>query len=418
MNTNTLPILIVDDEPNITKALTRMLRSHYHVHSCNDSEQALQLIADNHFAIIISDMRMPKINGAELFAYSKQHQPQAVRIQLTGFSDSDSTLRAINEGQVYKYLTKPIDKQCLLLTLEDATNKFIQDKKDSQQTKELTNKNNQLQQFVHKLQQQSNILEANSSQKQRDFYNGFLEIANTFINDRMTLEQGHNRRIAKQARIMAESLKLTNRQCVSIYVAALLADIGKVSMSDELLNLAEHQLTPKQLSQFQQHVTKGAEILSNVTKLTEAADIVRHQLEKYAGKGYPDKLKGQDIPIGSRILLILKDYDRLLLGLKQPNKHTPQQAQRYLRDHADHLYDRKLVYLFIRLLKELPQQHNHFDFAITSSRLQVGAVLSEDVKYHNNNLFLTKYTTITEQLLKQIKHYEQTHGQSFTFYIY
>ena len=346
MSLNKLPILVVDDESDITNALTRVLRSHYQVNSCNDSEQAKTLIEQNHYAIIISDMRMPKIDGAELLAYSKEHSPSSIRILLTGFSDLDSTIRAINQGQIFNYISKPWENDQLLLSLKSASEHYQLNQKLLDINQLLSSQNTQLQQVNLQLEEQKETLEQQVNQrtealtqsnkrllqaakKQRSLFQNLLDMVNAIINDRISQETGHNQRIAQQARLMAEALELDKHQCTIIYLGALMADIGKVTLNDELLQLNEHQLTPTQLTHYQQHVTKGADILNKLPTLAEVSNIIRHQLEKYAGNGYPDKLKGQDIPIGARILHILKDYDRLLLGLKHPHKHTPNEAQQY-----------------------------------------------------------------------------------------
>lgn len=386
-------------------------------------------------------MRMPIIDGAQLLAHAKTECPMAVRILLTGFSDLDSTIRAINHGHIFNYISKPWESDQLLLTLKGAAEHYLLNQKLAEVNKLLSNQNFQLQQVNQQLEEQKDTLEiqvdkrtdaltqsnkrlAKAAQKQRAMFQNLLGMINAIINNRVSNDQthnetGHNSRIAMQARLMAESFGLPKNQCTHIYLAGIMADIGKVALSDELISQSEHQLTPNQLAKFQQHVTKGADILNNLANLTGVVNIIRHQLEKYSGNGYPDKLKGQDIPIGARILLILKDYDRLLLGLKQPQKLSPSQAKQYLTEHAGHLYDPKLVSLYLRLLNELPdQQKQGFDFAITSSRLKIGAILCEDVHYQNDNLFLTKDTVISKQLLDKIKQYEHTHEQSFTFYIY
>ena len=435
MNTEKLPILIVDDESNITKALTRLLRAEYQVHTSNDSEQALTLISQQQFAIIISDMRMPVIDGAELLAHARTACPAAIRILLTGFSDLDSTIRAINEGNISNYIKKPWEGDQLRLTLKGAAEHYRLNQQLASINQLLNAQNIQLQQANQQLAEQKDTLEeqvekrtdaltqsnkrlAKAAQKQRTMFQHLLDMLNAIINDRVSNETGHNSHIAMQARLISESLDLPKSECTHIYLAAIMADIGKVGLSDALINKSEHQLTPAELIEFQQHVTKGANILSNLPNLAGVANIIRHQLEKYAGNGYPSKLKGNDIPIGARILVILKDYDRLLLGLKQPQKLNPSQAKQYLSEHAGHLYDPKIVTLYIRLLDEQPNEQQGFDYAITSSRLQIGSILCEDVRYQNDNLFLTKDTVISEQLLEKIKHYEQTHEQSFTFYVY
>jgi len=436
MTNKKLSILLVDDEKDITSALYRLLRTDYQVTCSNDTDEAQVLVAQNDYALIISDMRMPKMDGASFLAIARQFRPATVRVLLTGHSDLDSTIRAINEGQIFSYISKPWDNQQLKLTIRSACEQFQLGEKLANLNQQLQTQNTALLQVNEALAEQKQTLEqqvskrtealqlsnkrlVSAAKKQRSLFQNLLDMVNTIINDRVAIEAGHNKRIAFQARLMAEALKLDKPECTRIYLAALLADLGKVSISDDLMTKSEHELDAKQQAEFQQHVLKGAELLTNLPSLCTVSEIIKHQLEHYSGGGFPQKLKGEQIPIGSRILLILKDYDRLLLGLKYHKKYPPLQAQNYLKSESGHLYDGDLVELFLRLLAQNPSQNeNEFDFSTTSANLTIGTVLSQDVHYENGNLFVTKDTVLTETLLDKIRQYENTHEENFTFYVY
>lgn len=431
-----LPILLLDDEKDITNALYRLLRHDYQITCCNDPDQAQSLVAQNDYAVIICDMRMPKMDGASFLTIARQFRPDTVRVLLTGFADLQDTIRGINQGQIFSYISKPWNNDELKLAVKSACESYLLKQKVNKLNQELMVQNDQLQQINQQLVEQTEQLEQqvdertkalqtsnkrliNAAKKQRQLFQNLLDIVHAIINDRVTIESGHNKRIAFQARLMAQSLDLDKSECTKIYLAALLADLGKVSLSDELISKPEHELNAKQTLDFRLHVLKGSELVNTLGSLGEVSAIIKHQFEYYSGNGFPDKLSREEIPIGSRILLILKDYDRLLLGLKYAQKYTPSQARHYLNSEADHHYDPKLVKLFLRLLATYRyDEHNGFDFAINSQHLQVGNVLAQDILYNNGNLFLTKETVITDMLLGKIRQYENTHKHNFTFYIY
>ena len=100
-------ILLVDDEPLILKSLQRQLGSTFDLTTCVDPVQALELIKTKQFALVVSDMRMPGIDGAQLLQATKQHHPDSIRVMLTGNSDLDTAVRAINDGSIFRFLTKP-----------------------------------------------------------------------------------------------------------------------------------------------------------------------------------------------------------------------------------------------------------------------------------------------------------------------
>ena len=111
-------VLVVDDEPNILSALRRMLRAHgYCVQTAPGGSEALALLAQAPVDLIISDMRMPEMNGAEFLRRSREHVPEAVRILLTGYADIGSTIDAVNNGEIFRYVSKPWNDEALLATL-------------------------------------------------------------------------------------------------------------------------------------------------------------------------------------------------------------------------------------------------------------------------------------------------------------
>ena len=113
-------VLVVDDEPNILSALRRMLRANgYRVQTAPGGSEALALLAQAPVDLIISDMRMPEMNGAEFLRRSRERVPEAVRILLTGYADIGSTIDAVNNGEIFRYVSKPWDDAALLATLRD-----------------------------------------------------------------------------------------------------------------------------------------------------------------------------------------------------------------------------------------------------------------------------------------------------------
>jgi DNA-binding NtrC family response regulator len=101
-------ILCVDDDPNLVAGLAMVLRKDYDVHTASTAEEALKKLRDvKDLAVVISDMRMPKMDGAAFLHQAVLHRPNAARILLTGQADRDEAIRAVNQGQIFRYLTKP-----------------------------------------------------------------------------------------------------------------------------------------------------------------------------------------------------------------------------------------------------------------------------------------------------------------------
>ena len=108
-------ILCVDDEEHNLQALERLLRKKYDIHTALSGKDALELMEKVHFSLIISDQRMPLMTGVDFLVEAQKIQPQAIRILLTGYTDLESVIDAINKGQIYRYITKPWDNDQLVL---------------------------------------------------------------------------------------------------------------------------------------------------------------------------------------------------------------------------------------------------------------------------------------------------------------
>ncbi|MEQ1877408.1 MAG: hybrid sensor histidine kinase/response regulator [Bdellovibrionia bacterium] len=138
-------ILCVDDEVDNVEALERLFRRKYKVLKATSGSQALDILADEKVALIISDQRMPRMSGVEFFERSIELQPEAVRILLTGYTDIESVVAAINSGQIYRYVTKPWDSRELASAVDRAVERF-------ELTQELKEKNKALELALAELQ--------------------------------------------------------------------------------------------------------------------------------------------------------------------------------------------------------------------------------------------------------------------------
>jgi response regulator RpfG family c-di-GMP phosphodiesterase len=113
-------ILCVDDEPQVLESLQDSLRRRFRVEATTNGFEALRLLASERFPVVLSDMRMPKINGARFLALAREHAPDTVRVILSGQSTLEDAVTAVNDGQVFRYLVKPCPQQALVATLESA----------------------------------------------------------------------------------------------------------------------------------------------------------------------------------------------------------------------------------------------------------------------------------------------------------
>ncbi|MBX7232004.1 MAG: hybrid sensor histidine kinase/response regulator [Bdellovibrionales bacterium] len=137
-------LLIVDDETHIVDALERLLRKKYNIFKATNGLEALNLLKVQPISLIISDQKMPQMSGVEFLSRSMETQPEALRILLTGYSDIESVIEAVNSGQIYKYITKPWDPYDLEISVDKAIERY-------ELWHELANKNSQLTEALKEL---------------------------------------------------------------------------------------------------------------------------------------------------------------------------------------------------------------------------------------------------------------------------
>ncbi len=145
------PILIVDDEPDNLDALQRLLRTEYEVVTASSPVEALRQVVTRQFNVVVSDQRMPEMTGVEFLEKVKGAQPQAVRILLTGYTDVESVIGAINRGQIYRYIAKPWDPEDLKMTLRQANEAYSLRRELENRNAALTAANSKLESALREL---------------------------------------------------------------------------------------------------------------------------------------------------------------------------------------------------------------------------------------------------------------------------
>ncbi len=302
-------VLFVDDEVNILKALTRLFRSEpVRVHTAGSGDEALALLATQPIRVIVSDQRMPGMPGVKLLAKVRERWPDVVRIMLTGYTEIDVAVEAINHGEIYRMLTKPWDDWSLRATVRQALDDWtIRD--------EVRRLNQLTQQQNGALQEMNASLERKVAERTRELEQRNLELRKAYLSTVRALSEavdakdpytrGHSERVGVYASRIARELACEPPFVERIYLAGLLHDIGKIGIPDAIIGKAS-PLSPEEYEVMKRHPEIGARILETVDFLSDVAPCVRHHHEWYDGslRGYPDQLVSSSIPYASRIILV------------------------------------------------------------------------------------------------------------------
>ncbi|KLO22331.1 phosphohydrolase [Marinitoga sp. 1155] len=162
--------------------------------------------------------------------------------------------------------------------------------------------------------------------------------------------RGHSERVATWASLIAEKMNIDKQRIERIYWAGILHDIGKIFVPQSILNKA-NKLTSEEYEKIKLHPIKGEELIRKVEDMKDISKIIRHHHERWDGKGYPDNLSGENIPLESRILTVVDSFDAMISERPYKKPLTKEQAIDELKRLAGSQFDEKVVISFIEILK-------------------------------------------------------------------
>lgn len=299
-------VLCVDDEPGILAALKRALRAPgVTVLTAAGGAEALQVLEDVAVDLVISDMRMPGMDGAQLLERIHDRWPQTTRILLTGHADHAATIAAVNRGRIFRYLQKPWDEAELLDSIRDGMAAADRARDETQlrgvaelQSVRLRSLGDELQ-LLQRQAEHDRI--ATDVARQRQFLQS-VKMLSTLVERRCPALFAHGQRVAALARDIGRRMALPAEQVLALFVAGLLHDIGLVGMSEESLARMRADGGPPGPGAWREHAHESALILSAMDDMRPAADLVRLHHEHVDGSGFPAGVGGDALPLAARIL--------------------------------------------------------------------------------------------------------------------
>ena len=424
-------LLFVDDEPGILSSLRRLFRPHgYRILVAESGALGLAELEKTPVDLVISDMRMPEMDGATFLKAVRQRWPDTVRILLTGYADVTSTVAAINEGEIYRYVSKPWDDNEIVNTVREALERYRLKQENlrltaltQSQNEELKGLNASLEQKVAErtaeLRQALSFVEQSHGELKKSFltsvqvFAGLIELRSGPAGSRLA---GHGRRVADMARNLAQRLGMGDVEVQNIMLAGLLHDVGKMGLPDDLLGKAVNTLSQDQRALVMKHPVIGQNILIAIDKFKDAAILVRHHHESFDGNGYPDRLAGMSIPQGSRILAVVNDYDSLQIGTLVQRPLRPEEALAFIADTRGKRYDPATVDAFLKLISET-RKSGPTELPLRTMHLKPGMVVSRDLPHRDGYLLLAKGSVLTGDIIGQLVKLEQSEQQTLTLYI-
>ena len=325
--TGPVQILVVDDEEPIRNALKKFLtQQQYEVYAAGTGEEALQQLRRHRIALMLCDIRMPGTSGVDLVPQAIEIEPELAILMLTAVNDATSAALCMQRGAM-DYLTKPIELADLGRAVQRALKR-----------REMLLENRQLNQWLKEevstrtaeLQRERMKLERLSIATLEALVNA-LEAKDPYM-------RGHSARVADLSATVAHELGIPEEDVELVRVAGRLHDIGKIGTRESVLN-KQGALTPEEFEHVKQHVIIGSQILAPLSHLGDIIPAVRHHHERWDGTGYPDGLRGEEIPIGARIIGAAEVFDALSTSRAYQEKMSPEKAVERAADLAGTVLD-------------------------------------------------------------------------------
>lgn len=286
-------VLVVDDNRMNLLVAQKILGDDYSVSIVTSGKAAFEHLQFNKVDMILLDLRMPEMDGFQFMELIKQNGKlkDIPIICLTADDDADSEVRCFELGAV-DFIAKPFIAEVMRRRISRIL--------------ELNHLRNQLQNEVDK---QTLSLKKHSRKLQRLTTQVFQTLAGT-IDAKDKYTNGHSVRVAEYSRMIAARLNMSAQEQEDIYYIGLLHDIGKIGVPDEIINKTS-RLTDEEYAVIKTHPTIGAEILENMSEIPDIAIGAKYHHERYDGKGYPDGLVGESIPLVARIIGVADAYDAM-----------------------------------------------------------------------------------------------------------
>lgn len=359
-------LLCVDDDPNILQAYQRSLHKRFTIDTALSGRLGLEAIeCRGPYAVVVADMRMPEMNGVEFLAHVRRLTPETVRMMLTGNADQQTAMEAVNEGQIFRFMTKPCPPDVFAKVIEAGLEQY-------------------------------RLVTA-----ERELLTKTLAASVKLLTEVLGLVNPTAFGRASRVRQLVQQLcaELDVEPSWPVEVAAMLSQIGCITVPDKILAkvFRGDELAAPEREIYQQHPRIAYDLLVHIPRLEHVAEIVGYQDKLYNGQGFPiDYRSGDDIPLGSRILKVALDWDMLL----RPEV-SEDLAMANLLDRPG-WYDPNVLRALQRVLKI---DATYVAVTMRVNDLVDGMILAEDVRSMAHTLLCARGQEVTPAIRLRLRNY-------------
>ena len=359
-------VLLVDDEPNVLNGYRRHLRKHFDIDIAESGAEALKMVeSKGPYAVVVSDMKMPEMNGLQLLSQLREQSPATIRVMLTGNADQQTAVDAVNQGNIFQFLNKPCSPDILMQTLDEA-----------------------LQQY--RLAKAEEELLSSTLQASIGLMTDVLSLVNPIAFGRTT-------RIQRLTQQLCKKMNVPNAWEVEI--AAMLSQIGCVAVPQSTLDkvFQNEQLTTEEHAILKAHPEVGSGLVEKIPRLEGVADVIRFQNEPYRISTSESSNGNSTIPLGSRILKVVLDYDRIATT-RSPSDAIFQLTEEHAAD-----YDAKVVSVLVGIIET-----SYVTKTVNVLDLETGMIFEEHVNTLSGDILIAKGQEVNASLLRRLHNFART----------
>ena len=362
-------ILFVDDEPQMLDAYKRILHREFEVDTAMGGEQGLASIRDRgQYSVVISDMRMPGMNGAQFLAQVRQRTPETVRMLLTGYTDLDAAMDAVNEGNIFRFLTKPCDKQVLTTAITAGLAQY-------------------------------GLVTAEKELLENTLM-GSIKVLTEVLSAASPEAFGRSMRITRYVRHLVAKFSLPSPW--RFEAAAMLSQLGCVTLDPELIKASYvgERLSSEDSVRFAAHPKVASDFLANIPRMETVAWMIGQQLTSETGHsnlGVPAHFE-EAIVLGAKILELAVALDNLrMTGLSDEAAINRLWVRR--TDFGPEL---------VEALKDIEPETAKMELRkVSASKLTTGMILQQEIRTHAGMLVVPEGQAVTQALLLKLDNFSR-----------
>ncbi|UNC91978.1 HD domain-containing phosphohydrolase [Candidatus Contubernalis alkaliaceticus] len=353
-------ILFVDDDQNVLDAYKRQFHRRFKIITAQSGADGISALKEQGpFSVIISDYRMPEMDGIQFLSTARELSPDTVRIILTGYADMNAAIDAVNRGNIFRFLTKPCPSEVFINAVTAGVGQY----------RLITGERELIEKTLK----------------------GSVKVLIDILSIVSPFAFGQASRISKLAKNIAE--RLTMERPFEVELAAMLSQIGCITLPVSIIEkkLKGETLTKDESKMFFEHPSIGEKLLSNIPRLEGIAEAIGYQFKQYNGKGTPnDDLKGNAIPLTSRILKVVIEFDTLK-NLGYNDKNIIDKMYKYSGG-----YDPNVLAALDAELMSIDKGFIVRSISLTD--ILPGKILADDIRDVSGTVLITKGAEITNVL--------------------